>query len=148
MKFLVLLSTLGCALAVPAKLDAAAAAQTPPVHGPWTGPVAATVGAGVNGLIIPVSDTLEVQNAILAFNQEYNAALRRNGHLPVFPPLAPRWTGPFATIIPAGLPRAGDVDETAEVKAAKAAFAQAYAAAVLANTPPAAKNAPAEAEAA
>jgi len=147
MKVLVLMSVLGSALAAPTATGEAAAA--PPVYGPWVGPMAATVGAGVNGQIIPVSDTLEVQNAINAFDVEYNNALRRTGNahlIPPIPPVQPRWTGPLATIILTG-PDAGKVAETAEVAAATAAFRAAYDAAVIRNTPPAAAAADAPAAA-
>jgi len=144
MKVLVLMSVLGSALAAPAATGEAAAAPT--VYGPWVGPMAATIGAGVNGQIIPVSATLEVQNAINAFDVEYNNALRRTGNAHLIPPTPapipadPRWYGPLATIILTG-PDAGKVAETAEVAAATAAFRAAFDAAVLRNTPPAAADA-------
>jgi len=142
MKVLVLMSVLGSALAAPTATGEAAAA--PIVYGPWVGPMAATIGAGVNGQIIPVSDTLDVQNAIAAFDVEYNNALRRTGNAHLIPPVQPRWTGPLATIILTG-PDAGKVAETAEVAAATAAFRAAYDAAVIRNTPPAAAAADAPA---
>merc|ERR1712212_240549 len=46
----------------------------------WTGPVAATVGAGVNGQIVPVSDTADVQAATAKFNAAYANALRATGN--------------------------------------------------------------------
>nr|XP_027224962.1 cuticle protein CP1876-like [Penaeus vannamei] len=47
-----------------------------PVQPKWTGPVAATVPAGVDGTITPVSDTHEVAAARNAFNSAYQAQLR------------------------------------------------------------------------
>ena len=45
----------------------------------------------------------------------------------------PRWYGAMAATIPAGLPGAGSVADTAEVAAEKRAFQQAYSAALAAN---------------
>ena len=116
----------------------------------WMGPKAATVGAGVNGVITPVSDTAEVVAARNAFLRTYNAALAASR--PSAPatqnfhqfaavnhhnaqPAQPRWTGPVAATIPAGLPGASyQVSQTADVAAATAAFQQAYNAAVAATT--------------
>merc|ERR1711962_1971531 len=102
----------------------------------WTGPVAATVGAGVNGQIVPVSDTADVAAATRAFNAAYADALRATGnavHLNTHQVIAP--VAPVPATIPAGLPGAGaQVAATADVTAATAAFEQAYRAAVLATT--------------
>ncbi|XP_037798456.1 uncharacterized protein LOC119593570 [Penaeus monodon] len=50
-----------------------------PYQRKWTGPVAATVPAGVDGTITPVSDTYEVAAARNAFFQAYNAQLAAVG---------------------------------------------------------------------
>ncbi|XP_045618900.2 ataxin-2 homolog [Procambarus clarkii] len=50
-------------------------ALTDPVHPKWTGPVAATVPAGVDGPVIPVSDTIEVAAAKAEFFKAYQAEL-------------------------------------------------------------------------
>nr|XP_027238131.1 cuticle protein CP1876-like [Penaeus vannamei] len=97
-----------------------------PVQPKWTGPVAATVPAGVDGTITPVSDTHEVAAARNAFNSAYQAQLRAtvgavpavhahapaHHHAPAVPqhsfhhaaPVQPKWTGPVAATVPAGLP--------------------------------------------
>ncbi|KAF2356040.1 hypothetical protein FHG87_013197 [Trinorchestia longiramus] len=113
----------------------------------WTGPVAATVPAGVDGRVTPVSDTADVAAAKAAFLNTYNAALgatRPSGHnqfrhsAPVQhhqPSHQPRWTGPVAATVPAGLPgSSSQVSQTADVAAATAAFQQAYTNAVAATT--------------
>ncbi|XP_042867833.1 cuticle protein CP1499-like [Penaeus japonicus] len=115
----------------------------------WTGPVAATVPAGVDGTVTPVADTHEVAAARNAFLNAYNAQVRATvGTAPVVPaqvhtfnpvpavphqtfhhaaPLQPKWTGPVAATVPAGLPgSAPQVADTAEVAAAKQAFFNAY----------------------
>jgi len=108
----------------------------------WTGPVAATVPAGVNGQLTPVADTADVAAARTAFLNAYNAAVRATApraaavhQAPVMAvQAAPRWTGPVAATIPAGLPGAGSqVADTADVAAATAAFHQAYSAALAAT---------------
>lgn len=113
----------------------------------WTGPVAATVPAGVNGQITPVSDTAEVSAARNAFLASYNAAVaatrpaqhsvHQHHSFQAAPvqPVQPRWTGPVAATIPAGLPGStSQVSQTADVAAATAAFQNAYSAAVAATT--------------
>ncbi|ROT82491.1 cuticle protein BD2 [Penaeus vannamei] len=50
-----------------------------PYQPKWTGPVAATVPAGVDGTITPVSDTYEVSAARNAFFKAYNAQLAAVG---------------------------------------------------------------------
>ncbi|XP_042857883.1 cuticle protein CP1499-like [Penaeus japonicus] len=50
-----------------------------PYQRKWTGPVAATVPAGVDGTITPVSDTYEVSAARNAFFNAYNAQLAAVG---------------------------------------------------------------------
>ncbi|XP_071551560.1 cuticle protein CP1876-like [Panulirus ornatus] len=50
-----------------------------PVQPKWTGPVAATVPAGVNGKVIPVSDTQEVAAARNAFFKVYKDQLSSLG---------------------------------------------------------------------
>jgi hypothetical protein len=109
----------------------------------WNGPFAATVPAGVDGQITPVSDTADVAAARNAFFQSYNAALGatqpaaapRHTFAAAPQPTQPRWNGPVAATIPAGLPGAGfQVPQTADVAAATAAFQQAYQNAVAATT--------------
>jgi len=112
----------------------------------WSGPVAATVGAGVNGQIVPVSDTADVQAATAKFNAAYANALRATGnavvvshnpqpiHFAPAPVVQARWTGPVAATVPAGIHGSGPVMDTADVAAATAAFQQAYAAAVRATS--------------
>ncbi|KAK7086734.1 hypothetical protein SK128_009544 [Halocaridina rubra] len=135
----------------------------------WTGPLAATVPAGINGAVIPVGDTPEVSAARQAFVQAYQAQLSATvgaaptqytattqwntvpahapshavvpAHVPVHSwpapvqvpahtwaaPAHPRWTGPVAATVPAGLPGStSQVVDTPEVQAAKAAFFQTY----------------------
>jgi len=116
----------------------------------WTGPVAATVPAGVNGHIIPVGNTAEVAAATRSFEAAYNAALAATqpqtlaapqtfairSFAPVASPAAQaRWTGPVAATIPAGLPgSSSQVGQTADWAAAAAAFQQAYNQAVADTT--------------
>merc|ERR1719423_61463 len=79
---------------------------------PWTGPVAATIPAGLPGVGPNVADTADVAAATNAFNAAFRAQLALVS--PIIPPPPPRWTGPFAATIPAGLPGAGpNVAETA-----------------------------------
>ncbi|XP_042867835.1 cuticle protein CP1499-like isoform X2 [Penaeus japonicus] len=127
-----------------------------PVQPKWTGPVAATVPAGVDGTITPVSDTQEVSAARNAFLNAYNAQVRATvgaaptahsytptyHHAPAVPhqsfhhaaPVQPKWTGPVAATVPAGLPgSAPQVADTAEVSAARNAFLNAYNAQVRAT---------------
>ena len=135
---------------------AAAAADPVPAHAPqqaqltpgatkWTGPLATTVPAGVNGALNQVGDTADVVAARNAFLAAYNAQLAATAPQAAAVPvaqvqpivaapqpavIATGWTGPFAATIPAGLPGAGNnVEETAEVKAAKTQFLQALQAA-------------------
>ncbi|XP_042867842.1 cuticle protein CP1499-like, partial [Penaeus japonicus] len=92
-----------------------------PVQPKWTGPVAATVPAGVDGTITPVSDTQEVSAARNAFLNAYNAQVRATvgaapavpsytptyHHAPAVPhqtfhhaaPVQPKWTGPVAATV-------------------------------------------------
>lgn len=111
----------------------------------YSGPFAATIPAGVNGQIIPVSDTAEVVAARNAFLAAYNNALAATSpavqntnvrsHQYVAQPQPAKYTGPFASTIPAGLPGAGyQVAQTADVAAATAEFTRAYNAAVAATT--------------
>ncbi|XP_063597328.1 cuticle protein CP1499-like [Penaeus indicus] len=117
--------------------------QAAPVQGKWTGPVAATVPAGVDGTVTPVGDTAEVAAARNAFLNAYNAQVRATvGTAPVVntfsqavpqqlfqqaAPVQAKWTGPVAATVPAGLPgSAPQVADTAEVAAAKQAFFSAY----------------------
>merc|ERR1712212_307840 len=110
--------------------------------------VAAPVGAGVNGQIVPVSDTADVQAATAKFNAAYANALRATGNAVVVshntqpihfapapaPVVQARWTGPVAATVPAGIHGSGPVMDTTDVAAATAAFQQAYAAAVRATS--------------
>merc|ERR1712025_244655 len=107
----------------------------------WTGPVAATIPAGVQGLN-QVADTADVQAATNAFLAAYQAQLSSVGgvqpafaaapapvqHQQVVAPVASqRWTGPVAATIPAGVPGStGQVAETADVAATTAAHFAAY----------------------
>ncbi|XP_042857811.1 cuticle protein CP1499-like [Penaeus japonicus] len=183
MRALVLLAVLGVCSAVPFIQDtpevqaekarffqafgAAQAAATPqqavyrpsPAAQPkWYGPVAATVPAGVDGTITPVSDTQEVSAARNAFLNAYNAQVRATvgaapavpsytpthhhvpavpHHAPAAPQYQPKWTGPVAATVPAGLPgSAPQVADTAEVAAAKQAFFNTYQRQAAAAAPP------------
>ncbi|ROT82489.1 cuticle protein BD2 [Penaeus vannamei] len=62
-----------------------------PYQPKWTGPVAATVPAGVDGTITPVSDTYEVSAARNAFFKAYNAQLAAVGayRYPLYYPTTP-----------------------------------------------------------
>ncbi|XP_042225975.1 cuticle protein CP1499-like [Homarus americanus] len=110
-----------------------------PVQPRWTGPVAATVPAGVDGRVIPVSDTYEVAAAKNAFFRAYQNQVdtirsRRYGTpgYASFPPVA---YGPvvntYTPVVPShsyGVPHTtynvtpGLVRDTPEVAAAKAQF--------------------------
>merc|ERR1712055_194421 len=109
----------------------------------WTGPVAATIPAGVQGLN-QVPDTADVQAATRSFLAAYQAQLAATAsrapavavHHAVAPvqtwppaahaiPVQPRWTGPMAATIPAGVHGAPmQVAQTADVaQATQAHFA-------------------------
>ncbi|XP_042857814.1 cuticle protein CP1499-like [Penaeus japonicus] len=124
---------------------------SPAVQPKWYGPVAATVPAGVGGSITPVSDTQEVSAARNAFLNAYNAQVRATvgaapavpsytptyHHAPAAPQYQPKWTGPVAATVPAGLPgSAPQVADTAEVAAAKQAFFNTYQRQAAAAAPP------------
>ncbi|XP_063597330.1 cuticle protein CP1499-like [Penaeus indicus] len=117
--------------------------QAASVQAKWTGPVAATVPAGVDGTVTPVGDTAEVAAARNAFLNAYNAQVRATvGTAPVVntfsqavpqqlfqqaAPVQAKWTGPVAATVPAGLPGSAlQVADTAEVAAAKQAFFSTY----------------------
>ncbi|XP_047492466.1 cuticle protein CP1499-like isoform X2 [Penaeus chinensis] len=127
--------------------------QAAPVQAKWTGPVAATIPAGVDGTITPVGDTAEVAAARNAFLNAYRAQVVATvgtapvvhspapvyNAIPAVPqqvfqqtfhhaaPVQPKWTGPVAATVPAGLPgSAPQVADTAEVAAAKQAFFNTY----------------------
>merc|ERR1712215_64468 len=84
----------------------------------WTGPLAATVPAGVQG-VNQVPDTADVQAATRSFLAAYQAQLAATAsrapavavHHAAAPvqtwapaaPVQPRWTGPMAATIPAGV---------------------------------------------
>nr|XP_027238132.1 cuticle protein CP1876-like [Penaeus vannamei] len=77
-----------------------------PVQPKWTGPVAATVPAGVDGTITPVSDTHEVAAARNAFNSAYQAQLRATvGAVPAVHSHAPPTTTSPPTTTPHLPPR-------------------------------------------
>ncbi|XP_037796973.1 cuticle protein CP1499-like isoform X2 [Penaeus monodon] len=126
---------------------------SPAVQPQWYGPVAATVPAGVDGTITPVGDTAEVAAARNAFLNAYNAQVRATaGAAPAGPsfapayspapavpaaPVQPKWTGPVAATVPAGLPgSAPQVADTAEVAAAKQEFFNTYQRQAAAAAPP------------
>ena len=128
--------------AVRASNPSAPAQQAAPVHSSvWTGPVAATVPAGVNGALNQVPDTADVAAARQAFLAAYNAQLAATGARPTThsapvvqqaPAVlhgATKWTGPLAATVPAGLPGSSNVAHTAEVEAARQAFFNAFRAA-------------------
>lgn len=125
----------------------------------WTGPVAATIPAGVSGPLTPVGDTADVSAAKAAFQAAYNRAVAATtktapapapqfhqapqpahhtfhampSHISHAP--QPKWMGPVAATVPAGLPGSvAQVGPTADVAAATQAFHQAYSAAVAATT--------------
>merc|ERR1712098_665286 len=133
----------------------------------WTGPVAATIPAGVPGSVSQVPDTADVaaeRSRFLAafraqvaattgqqfaardaFLASYNAALAATQPAALStqftpsvasePAVHPRWNGPFAATVPAGVPGSvSQVSDTADVAAATAAFQQAYNAALSATT--------------
>ncbi|XP_042229401.1 cuticle protein CP1499-like [Homarus americanus] len=117
-----------------------------PVQPRWTGPVAATVPAGVDGRVIPVSDTYEVAAAKNAFFRAYQNQVdtirsRRYG-TPGYASVPPVAYAPvvntFTPVVPShsygvpshsyGVPHTtynvapGPVQDTPEVAAAKAQF--------------------------
>ncbi|XP_071551809.1 cuticle protein CP1499-like [Panulirus ornatus] len=127
-----------------------------PIQQIWTGPLAATIPAGIDGKIIPVSNTNEVAAARNEFFNTYQAQLAATVGIapqavaPVQPQPAPmaeapvqivtpvqaKWTGPVAATIPAGVPGSSpQVPDTAEVVAAKQAFFNTYQKQVVATTP-------------
>merc|ERR1711872_1175568 len=116
----------------------------------WTGPVAATIPAGVQGLT-QFADTADVQAATRSFLAAYNAQLAATRsaapvvavHHQAAPvqqwsapvqawqqpaaPVQPRWTGPMAATIPAGVHGApAQVAQTADVAAATQAHFAAH----------------------
>ncbi|KAK3887507.1 hypothetical protein Pcinc_008386 [Petrolisthes cinctipes] len=110
-----------------------------PAPARWTGPVAATIPAGLPGSAPVVAQTADVSAARNAFFNAYRAQLAatipqtvqtHSFHQPTFTARAPthasvqpRWTGPLASTVPAGLPGSvSQVSDTAEVAAAKQAF--------------------------
>lgn len=114
----------------------------------WTCPVAATIPAGLPGSASVVAETPEVAAARNHFFNAYHAQLaatvpvrqqpapvqtfapatHRFSPVPVAgPALQPKWMGPLAATVPAGLPgSAAQVAETPEVAAAKNAFFNTY----------------------
>ncbi|XP_063597192.1 cuticle protein CP1499-like [Penaeus indicus] len=133
----------------------AAYRPSPAVQPKWYGPVAATVPAGVDGTITPVGDTQEVNAARNAFFNAYNEQIKATvGSAPAVPsyapayspapapryraaPVQPKWTGPVAATVPAGLPgSAPQVADTPEVTAAKQEFFNTYQRQAAAAAPP------------
>lgn len=107
----------------------------------WTGPVAATIPAGVQGSTPQVPDTAEVAAARNAFLAAYRAQVaattgqvipqtpvfRAQAPIPAPAPAQAKWVGPVAATIPAGLPGSSpQVADTPEVAAARSAFLNAY----------------------
>ncbi|KAB7499358.1 Cuticle protein [Armadillidium nasatum] len=116
----------------------------------WTGPLAATVPAGLPGSSPQVQNTPEVEAATADFYRSYNAALAATRSIApkqtqyshvnsVYsqtgsqyrtapqPAVQQKWTGPFAAEIPAGLPGStSQVQDTPDVLAAKSQFARAF----------------------
>ena len=120
-------------------LQAAAAAAAPDPAPMWRGGFASTVPAGLPGAGSNVAYTPEVAAARNAFDVAFKAQLAATTGQKIPAPVfatAPvqRWWGPMAATIPAGLPGAGNVADTAEVAATKNAFQQAYSAALAATT--------------
>ncbi|XP_042229444.1 cuticle protein CP1876-like [Homarus americanus] len=125
-----------------------------PAQPKWTGPVAATVPAGVDGTLTPVSDTRDVAAARNTFFNTYRsqvaatlgAAPRPHGGAVQYqaapsyrpaPSYQPKWTGPLASTIPAGLPGStNQVADTPEVAAAKHSFHNTYQRQAAAAAPP------------
>lgn len=127
----------------------------------WTGPVAATVPAGLPGSSPVLAETPEVAAAKNAFLNAYSAqiaatvpripsgpqqtfrpapqqAFRPAPPQPTFraaaPAPQPKWTGPVAATVPAGLPGSSAIlNDTPEVSAAKNAFFRTYTAQVAAT---------------
>ncbi|XP_037798137.1 cuticle protein CP1499-like [Penaeus monodon] len=80
MKSLVILAVLGmCSASTWQATYGGYGVYGAPYQRKWTGPVAATVPAGVDGTITPVSDTYEVAAARNAFFKAYNAQLAAVG---------------------------------------------------------------------
>nr|ABB91675.1 calcified cuticle protein CP19.0 isoform B [Callinectes sapidus] len=124
-----------------------------PVQTPkWMGPLASNVPAGLPGSSAFVADTPEVQAAKNHFLNAYSAQVAATVPVgprtsqpsfaprPVFqasapaPRPQPKWTGPLASQVPAGLPGSSPVlSDTAEVAAAKNAFFHTYSAQVAAT---------------
>ncbi|XP_071551567.1 cuticle protein CP1499-like [Panulirus ornatus] len=120
-----------------------------PVQPKWTGPVAATIPAGLPGSSSQVAETPEVINARNQFFNAYKAqvvaTVPQTGS-PIqyhaapsqrYAQAQPKWTGPVAATIPAGLPgSASQVADTPEVAAAKHAFFSTYQQQAAAAAPP------------
>ncbi|KAK7073578.1 hypothetical protein SK128_028132, partial [Halocaridina rubra] len=101
----------------------------------WIGPLASTIPAGVNGLIIPVSDTYEVSAAKNAFFSAYQEQLAKIGAYRYgsgYPHHHNLYTGhhvpaPYSPAVPAyGAVAHGPVQDTPAVAAAKAQFFHLY----------------------
>ncbi|XP_063870542.1 cuticle protein CP1876-like [Scylla paramamosain] len=125
-----------------------------PVQTPkWMGPLASNVPAGLPGSTAFVADTPEVQAAKSHFLNAYSAQVaatipvgpstshqsfaappRQVFHSAPAPRPQPKWTGPVASKVPAGLPGSSPIlSDTPEVAAAKNAFFQTYTAQVAAT---------------
>nr|XP_053635247.1 cuticle protein CP1876-like [Cherax quadricarinatus] len=126
-----------------------------PAQPKWHGPVAATIPAGVDGTITPVSDTRDVAAARSSFFNAYQAQLAATAgavpsphyqrapsynSAPSYTPHyqhQPKWVGPVAATIPAGLPGStNQVADTPEVAAAKQSFFSTYQRQAAAAAPP------------
>lgn len=104
----------------------------------WRGPLATNIPAGLPGSVSQVPNTPEVEAAIAEFTRTFNSAARSASpvarHTPFqsFTPVhstshqQPRWQGPFAATVPAGLPGSGAVSDTADVAQARASFDRAF----------------------
>ncbi|XP_071551811.1 cuticle protein CP1499-like [Panulirus ornatus] len=118
----------------------------------WTGPFAADLPASVPGALPQVPDTADVAAAKQVFFNTYKlqeaavvATVPQTGS-PIqyhaapsqrYAQAQPKWTGPVAATIPAGLPgSASQVADTPEVAAAKHAFFSTYQQQAAAAAPP------------
>ncbi|XP_071551570.1 cuticle protein CP1499-like [Panulirus ornatus] len=126
------------ALVVLAVLGLCSAAQVK-----WTGPFAADLPASVPGAPPQVPDTADVTAARNQFFSTYKAQVAATAPKAVIPavfhvvPPPPKWTGPFAATIPAGLPGSlPQVPDTADVAAAKQVFFNTYKLQEAAVAPP------------
>lgn len=115
----------------------------------WTGPLASQVPAGLPGSTAFVSETADVNAARNDFFNAYKAQViatvptgptrQTYSPEPVYvaaPKPQPRWTGPLASQVPAGLPGStAFVADTPEVSAAKSSFYNSYKSQIKATMP-------------